>query len=143
MIGSAARAELTENDVREGTVSFISHAADPVTRTYRIEIELANPDLSLRDGLSADVYLPHGAVPAHRVSPALLSLDDEGNVGIKILDPDNRVRFLTVEVISDTQDGVWLGGLPERIRLITLGHELVFQGQVVDPVPEDRAGVDG
>jgi multidrug efflux system membrane fusion protein len=142
-IGAAATAELTDRDVHSGRISFISHAADPITRTYRIEVEMSNPDLTLRDGLSADVYLPHGSVLAHRVSPALLSLNDEGNVGIKILDPDNRVRFVEVNVVSDTQTGVWLSGLPENIRLITLGHELVFPGQEVEPVPEDLGGVDG
>jgi multidrug efflux system membrane fusion protein len=142
-IGSMATAVLSSANTREGLVSFISHAADPTTRTYRIDIELANPDLSLRDGLSADVFLPHGNVMAHRVSPALLSLSDAGTVGIKILDDDNRVRFVEVEVVSDIQSGVWLGGLPPSIRLITLGHELVFHGQQAIGVPEGSTEAEG
>jgi multidrug efflux system membrane fusion protein len=61
----------------------------------------------------------------------VLTLDDEGRVGVKIIDSSSRVRFLPVDLISDTPDGMWLGGLPDTIELITVGHEFVSVGQQV------------
>ncbi len=132
--GGAASVELATGERADGQITFISHAADATTRTYRIEVSIPNGDNRLRDGLSADIRIALDSTLAHRVSPALLALDDEGLIGIRILDDEDRVHFVNVEIISDTQDGVWLSGLPERIRLITVGQGLVFEGQVVDAV---------
>jgi multidrug efflux system membrane fusion protein len=132
--GAAATAKLKSGETVNGVVTYTSHAADPITSTYRVEIEIANTDFALRQGLSADVYLPLYAVPAHRVSPAALSLSDQGKVGIKIVNSDNQVEFVEVTIISDTIDGVWLTGLPAQVQIIVLGQENVFHSQTVEPV---------
>lgn len=132
--GAVATAKLKSGETVDGVVTYISHAADPITSTYRVEIEIANTDFALRQGLSADVYLPLYAVPAHRVSPAALSLDDQGKVGIKIVNSSDQVEFVQVAIVSDTIDGVWLTGLPEQVRIIVLGQENVFHSQTVEPV---------
>ena len=135
-IGGEAEVEFSRKATL-GTISFISHAADPITRTYRIEIEIVNADFALRDGLSAKVLLPQEAVRAHRVTPALLSLNDAGEIGIKIVDERNEVKFVRVDIVSDTTEGIWLTGLPQSMQVITLGQGLVFDGQVVDVVTAD------
>jgi multidrug efflux system membrane fusion protein len=137
-IGTNARAKLASGEVIHGRTSFIGHAADPTTRTYRVEVEIANHDSSLRDGLSAELVLPLNSLLAHRVSPALLSLDDDGEIGIRILDQNNIVHLMKVAILSDTQDGIWLTGLPESIRLITHGQETVFDGQKIEISDEAR-----
>ena len=93
-IGTQASARLQSGEVVEGNISFISHAADEKTRTYRIEVEIPNSDLALRDGLSADVFLPQGTVQAHLLSPALLSLNDSGAIGVKVIEDINRVKYI-------------------------------------------------
>ena len=50
------------------------------------------------------------------------------------------VEFLAVEIAKDTQEGVWLAGLPNVINLITLGQEMVFPGQEVIAVYDDSDG---
>jgi multidrug efflux system membrane fusion protein len=135
-IGGEAAVEFSRQATR-GKISFISHAADPITRTYRVEIEIVNTDFALRDGLSAKVLLPRAAIQAHRVTPALLSLNDAGEIGIKIVDERNEVKFVQVDIVSDTTEGIWLTGLPQLMQVITLGQGLVFDGQVVDVVPVD------
>ena len=141
-IGDLAQAKLNSGETVEGIVSFISYSADAITRTYRIEIEIGNEEFILRDGLSADVHFPREGISAHRISPALLSLTDSGEIGIKIVDNDNQVRFIEVQIASDTVDGVWLTGPPRSIRLITLGQELVFEGQTVETVAVDAVAVE-
>ncbi len=132
----AADVRIGDRAIRRGSVSFISHAADPVTRTYRVEVEVPNSDYSVRDGLSAELILTQGSVMAHNVSPASLSLSDTGAIGAKIVNDDDVVEFIEVEIVSDTADGVWLTGLPSSARLITVGQELVFPGQRVSAVSE-------
>jgi len=140
-IGSIAQIEVSSGKTTRGEISFISHAADSITRTYRIEVEIVNKDFALRDGLSAKVFLPRAAVMAHRVTPALLSLNDAGAIGIKIVNEKDEVRFVEVNIANDTTNGIWLTGLPQTMRVITLGQELVFDGQYVEVVPVDTMTV--
>ncbi|MCH8188922.1 MAG: hypothetical protein IIB66_09540, partial [Proteobacteria bacterium] len=68
---------------------------------------------------------------AHLLSPAALTLNDEGVLGVRIVVPGNTVRFVPVKIIDDTADGIWLSGLPSVADLITVGHEFVRDGDRV------------
>ncbi len=122
-----------------GEVSFVGKQGDPLTRTYPVEATIANPDYSLRSGLTVSMRIDLGEVPAHRISPALFTLNDAGEIGVRIVDDANRVRFQTVQVLEDGPEGVWVTGLPASTRLITVGQELVVAGQVVEPVYGDAS----
>jgi multidrug efflux system membrane fusion protein len=95
-----------------------------------------NPDFRVRDGVTARLSIPVGQEPAHLVSPSILTLTDDGVVGVKLLDADDRVRFQEVDILDDTREGVWIAGLPERVTLITVGQNFVNVGQKVAPVTE-------
>ena len=123
-----------------GTLTYIAHSADPAARTYRIEVEAQNPDYRIREGLTADITIEVDTRMAHFVTPALLTLADDGAIGLKTVDDGNRVRFRPVEIIEDTPDGVWLGGLPAVVRVITVGQDFVVAGQEVVPVAPDGDG---
>ncbi|MEM7019336.1 MAG: efflux RND transporter periplasmic adaptor subunit [Pseudomonadota bacterium] len=138
-LGGQAKAVLVTGETVNGTISFISHAAETATRTYRVELEVPNADNQLRDGITAEIYVPTTTVMAHRVSPALLSLDDTGDIGIRIVDDEDIVHFINITVVGNTQEGVWVSGLPDKTRLITVGQELVFHGQKADVVMETEA----
>jgi multidrug efflux system membrane fusion protein len=75
--------------------------------------------------------VPIGLEVAHLISPASLLLDDEGVMGVRIVDSENIVRFKAVKVVSESANGVWVTGLPEQVNLITVGQEDVFEGQLV------------
>ncbi|MBT3358990.1 MAG: efflux RND transporter periplasmic adaptor subunit [Rhodospirillales bacterium] len=126
-----------------GTVSYVSKVGDEATRTFRVEVEVDNPKGEIAEGLTTELRLPLGSVFAHRVSPALLTLSDEGVVGIKVVGSGDIVKFYPAILVADTADGVWLGGLPERMNLITVGQEFVRIGQRVVSVPEGATGGDG
>lgn len=138
--GSLARVRLTTGEVVEGTVRYVSRVGTKSTRTFRIEVALANPGGAIAEGLTAELWLPVGLELAHLVSPAVLTLSDDGVVGVKVVDDKDVVDFFPVRMVADTPDGVWLGGLPETITLITVGQEFVLPGQRVIPVPEDGNG---
>ena len=136
-VGGMAEAVLPTGIVVQGPVSFVGQQAEPTTRTYAMEITVPNADLALRSGITARIDVPVATVMAHKVSPALLALDDKGGVGVRTTDADNRVHFHTVQIVADDADGVWVTGLPEYTTLITVGQEFVTAGEVVDVVLED------
>ena len=133
-IGRRGRAELVNGERLVGTIRYIATTAEPATRTFRVELEVANGDHALRDGVTAEIRLESGTVMAHFVSPAVLTLDDTGRVGVRSVDEAGRVHFRAAEVIGDSADGVWLAGLPERLTLITVGQEFVREGETVGVV---------
>ncbi len=135
-IGALASARLIAGQTVEGIVSFISPEADPATRTFRVETEVANTDGVLPDGASAEVTLPLQKVTAHRVSPAILTLSDSGRIGVKTLGPGNTAVFMPVQVIDEEAAGIWITGLPERVTVITVGQEFISDGQKVRPIDE-------
>lgn len=131
--GQMARLRFLDGRRAEGRVTFVSRVARPGTRTFRVEVEVPNPERALPSGISAEVEIPTQKVDAHKISAAVISLDDAGRVGTKTVDSDDRVVFHPIEVIRTAPDGVWVTGLPERIRLITVGQDFVSPGERVRP----------
>ncbi len=137
--GQPGRIRFLDGRRAEGEVRFVSAVAEIGTRTFRVEVEVPNPGGELPSGLSAGVEIPTDEVAAHKVSPAVIGLDDAGRVGVKTVDDDNRVAFHPVEVVRTAADGVWVTGLPERSRIITVGQGFVSAGEPVRPHPERAA----
>ncbi|MBT5515573.1 MAG: efflux RND transporter periplasmic adaptor subunit [Rhodospirillaceae bacterium] len=129
--GASARAVLPDGRTLSGELRYISRAGQSDTRTFRVEVWIANPDGLVPEGLTTELRLPTGRTRAHRVSPAILTLDDNGVIGVKAVDAEHRVVFHPVRILGDTPDGIWLGNLPETLTLITVGQEFVRVGQQV------------
>ena len=130
-VGDPGVATLVTGETVEGRVSFIATTAEPQTRTFRVELEVPNPGGRLRDGLTSEISIPIDRQLAHLLSPAALTLNDEGVLGVRIVVPGNTVRFVPVKIIDDTADGIWLSGLPSVADLITVGQEFVRDGDRV------------
>lgn len=139
--GQAARIRFITGEERDGTVVFLGENADAETRTFRAEIEVANPDSALPSGLSAQVRIPTGEVEAHFISPAVLSLGPTGELGVKTLDAEDAVVFNPVAIERAQTDGIWVSGLPATARIITIGQGFVSAGETVDPRPEEDSGL--
>ena len=141
MPGLAAQVSLVTGETVTGTIRYISPTADPETRTFRIEIEISNPDGHLRDGVTAFASVALDSLQAHFISPGILTLNDAGEIGVRAVDGDNRVSFHPTRILGAERDGVWVGGLPERVRIITVGQDYVRDGQTVEAV--DMAAASG
>ena len=141
--GRVGTARLVDGHEVEGVVSYVGTVADSVTRTIAVEIEIDNPDGRMIEGLTAEMTLPIDQVRAHRVSPAVLSLSDTGEVGIKAVDADGLVVFHPVEILGGTEQSIWIGGLPETLDMIVVGQEFVQSGQPVEPVSVSEFAVPG
>ncbi len=138
-LGAPGSAELIDGQVREGRVRYIGTVAEPATRTFRIELEVPNDDRGLRDGVTAEIRIKVSTGPAHFVSPAVLTLDEDGVVGVRLVDAGKRVSFRRAEIIGENSDGVWLSGLPATIDLIVVGQEYVRDGDQVRIAREEDA----
>jgi multidrug efflux system membrane fusion protein len=133
-IGAPASATLVTGETVQGKVYFVATKADPATRTFRVEVELPNSDARLRDGVSADIHIPVKQVEAMNISPGILVLNDNGVVGVRIVE-SSIVHFKPVNIISDGPDGMWVSGLPSGTSVITVGQEFVAEGSRVKAVP--------
>jgi membrane fusion protein, multidrug efflux system len=138
-LGQSANVELSNGAKISGKLSYIAAMADSNTRTYAIEVEAENSDLKQRAGMSATIRIPLDTMPAHKISPALLSLNDAGVMGIKVVDNEGIVRFYTVELLKSDRDGLWLGGLPQSMDLIIVGQGFVREGDKVEIAREKEA----
>ena len=114
-----------------GKISFISKSANPSTRTYKIESTVDNKSGVIREGLSADILVPISQVKAHLIPSYLISLNDDGDLGVKILN-EQTVLFNDIQIIEDTVEGLWVTGLPKDSTIITVGQEYVVSGQNVE-----------
>ncbi|WP_424973698.1 efflux RND transporter periplasmic adaptor subunit [Dinoroseobacter sp. S124A] len=129
--GALARAELSDGREFTGTVTFLSRSAEETTRTFRVEIEIANPDLSIRAGQTAGVGVAAEGAVAHLLPASALTLDDEGRLGVRhVVETDQgaEAAFAEVSVVRDTIDGVWLSGLPSEVKVIVVGQDFVTAG---------------
>ena len=125
--GATAGARLATGEEVHGTVTFLSRAADETTRTFRVEIEIPNPDLSIRDGQTAEIVISSGDRVAHLLPASAMTLDDDGQIGVRLV-RDGRAAFAPVQVLRDTVEGVWVTGLPDSAEVIVVGQEYVTDG---------------
>lgn len=129
--GLPAYVHFTDSPQVEGKIRYISQAAELSTRTYLVEVEIPNPDYELPAGMSATLVIPYETVKAHVCSPSLLCLDEEGNVGLKVVNAHNRVSFYKAEIVQSDLSSVSLVGLPDKARIICQGQDFVLVGQEV------------
>lgn len=122
----------------EGKVTFISSVADNATRSFPVEIEFANDDFSIRDGVTAQAVVTLGSALGHLLPQSVLTLDDQGTLGVRTVE-DGKVAFHAITIVSDTRDGVWVTGLPANVEVITVGQENVNAGQAVNASPDETA----
>lgn len=129
--GVRAGARLIDGTMVQGTVSFLSRSADPKTRTFLVEIEVANTDLRIRDGQTADILIEADGALAHLLPQSALTLSNDGTLGVRIVTPEGTAKFTPVKLLRDTAQGVWLGGLPAVANVILVGQEYVTEGSAV------------
>ncbi len=135
--GAMAGARLIDGRQVSGQVSFVGRSADEQTRTFRVELLVENEDLSIRDGQTAEIIISTEGKKAHLLPQSALTLNNEGELGVRLVSDDNTALWQSVSILRDTQDGVWLDGLPEQANVILLGQEYVTSGVPVAPSYEE------
>ena len=130
-VGEPGVAQLADGRTAPGHIRFVATQADEATRTFRVEARGPQPRRPAAGRHDRRDRRAEPAILAHRVSAAILVLADDGEIGIKALDADGAVRFNPAQIVKADTDGVWLAGLPARLRFITIGQGFVAAGQQV------------
>ena len=138
--GRTVQVRLATGEQVEGTVQYIETVANPATRTFQMQTRLPNPDYALKAGVSATISLATGEALASLVPSGVLTLDDDGQTGIRYVGSDNRVRFARTVQVDETPDGLWVTGLPDTARVIIEGQDFVSVGTEVEPRRESARG---
>lgn len=141
-VGATAGARLSSGREVVGRVTFLSRSADPTTRTFRVEAEVINADLAIRDGQSAEIAIQAEGTEAHLLPQSALTLDDAGTLGVRVAEPDGGghvARFVPVSLLRDAREGVWVTGLPETAMVIVVGQDFVVDGVAIDVTVQEPA----
>jgi multidrug efflux system membrane fusion protein len=134
-VGSTAKVRLVNGTEMEGTVRLVAREASSQTRTFPVEIALPNPDLTLPSGMTAEVSLFAKPTRAVVVPRSIITLADDGRLGLRVVGSDSLAQFAPVQIIDDTADGLVVTGVPEGVRIITAGQDLVSDGEEVAIAP--------
>jgi multidrug efflux system membrane fusion protein len=129
-----AKLKLSDGGEAKGRVRYIAKMADPATRMFRVEVEIANPKNSIPVGRVAEIRIKTGEGDAHKVDPSLLTLDEQGRIGVRYLDVGGVVSFAPADIVDETAEGTWIAGLPRETLIVAEGQEGVKPGLRATPV---------
>jgi multidrug efflux system membrane fusion protein len=138
-VGDLADVRLVTGQTARGRVRFVSASASPTTRTYRVEVEMQNPDGAMPDGITAEVAIPLAPVMAARVPRSALTFSSAGDLGVRTVADDRKVEFVPVAVVEDEQSFMWVAGLEPSARVIVQGQDFVREGQRVEAIAATAA----
>jgi len=130
-VGQSVLIELITGEEIEGQLSFVSKSASNLTKTFKIESEIENIDGKIRDGITAEMTIKTDEILAHKISPSILLLNDKGILGIKTVNDQNIVKFNKLDILEDSEDGLWVSGISNPSRIIIQGQGFVEDGQEV------------
>ena len=116
----------------KGFIDYVSPISDPETKTFEIVVKVKNKDLRYKDGLSSMISINKGEVLAHKISPSILALGDEGQLGVKVISKDNEVEFKDITIIEDTSEYMLVTGLSKKEKIIIVGQQYVSNGEKVN-----------
>ena len=136
--GSPALIETIDGNQFNGKISYIASSANPVTHTFRIEVEVENKQNLIKDGASAKIFISGKEQLANLVPLSILRLDDQGNLGVRLISSQGTVEFKKIDLIQDTKNGVWVSGLPSSSKIITVGQDYVNDGEKVNFALDQR-----
>lgn len=138
-LGARVGARLATGQKIDGKISFLSRSADERTRTFRVEAQIPNSDSLIRDGQTAEILIAAAGDRAHLLPQSALTLNNEGTLGVRIVNEGNIVGFAPVTILRDVVEGVWVSGLPDQVSVIVTGQEYVIAGVDVDVTYQEAA----
>ncbi|WP_298907116.1 efflux RND transporter periplasmic adaptor subunit [uncultured Aliiroseovarius sp.] len=131
--GLTATVRLASGRMLQGTVSFVADTADPVTRTFRVDVEVipAEGDAPVRAGQTAEIVATGQGTEAHLLPQSALTLNDDGNLGVRVALDGDVAGFMPITVVRDSLKGVWVAGLGDAADVIIIGHHYVTDGSAL------------
>ena len=69
----------------KGNINYISKTSDPLTRNFKVEIQINNANKKIISGLSSEVIVSLSEEDAYLIPSSLISLDNQGKIGVKVV----------------------------------------------------------
>lgn len=132
--GKSATARLVSGEKVTGEIRYIASVSNQGTNTFRVEVAVPNPEAKHLAGMSTQLTIPLEETWAVRVTPAVMALDERGELGVKTVGDDEIVVFTPIDMVKSDNEGVWLSGLGQQADIITLGQGFVRHGDKVEVV---------
>jgi len=135
-IGNVSQGQLVDVALVTGetftaTVTYIAPSANITTRTFDIEAEASNADLAIRDGVTATVNISRPAQQAFEINQSTLVTDEEGRLGVRIVNDSSISEFVPVELLETSLESAWVTGLTADMRVMVVGQRFADVGEPV------------
>lgn len=130
-IGQEATARLASGKTVNGMVRYIATQAGEKTRSYRLEVLVDNDQPRFVGGASAKLLLARDKVQVHRVSSNVVTLDEDGVLGVKTVNAEDKVEFWPIDISQAERQTLLVQGMPESAQVIVSGQGFVRAGDLV------------
>lgn len=130
--GQAVSGRLLDGTELRGVVTLVRRQADVDTRTFRLEASVPNPQGRRLAGATVSLSVSLGEVLAHALSPAYLTLDPVGRLSVQHVGEEDVLLETPVRRVRATHERIWVTGLPEVTRLVTMGKGFAPVGARVE-----------
>jgi len=135
--GVAVAAKKAGREAKEGVIGSANHVGKREILAHLPQQSKAatsiEQDDGIRDGQTAAILIASDGVQAHRLPQSALTLNNDGQLGVRTVDSDNIVQFHAIELVRDDIDGIWVSGLDEQTDVIVMGQDFVIAGVEVAP----------
>jgi multidrug efflux system membrane fusion protein len=138
-VGDTANVRLVTGQAASGNVRYVAPTASAGTRTYRVEVELDNADLSIPDGVTAEVEFQLAPTASVKAPRSALTFSAAGELSVRVVDAKGIVSSVAVGIVEDARDEVWISGPKAGERIIVQGQDFVKDGQEVGTVDATSA----
>lgn len=137
--GDKASVTLVNGETVTGTVKYVSRSASPQTRTFRIEVEVANPDNTIPSGMTAEIAVQAKTLETVALPRSVVTLHPDGELGVRSVELDGTVAFHPIDIVDDTPQALFVSGIPENARVIVAGQDFVVEGEKVNAQNADAS----
>ncbi|MBL7979742.1 MAG: efflux RND transporter periplasmic adaptor subunit [Bacteroidetes Order II. Incertae sedis bacterium] len=121
-----------------GSISFIGTNVNPTSRTFPIEIQVANPDGLLKPQMTAQIFINNETIGNVIVIPETAIMRDEEGTSVFIAKPEGRKKVAKRVSISigPSQEGktVVFSGINAGDEVVTNGQNNVSEGDLLEVV---------
>jgi membrane fusion protein, multidrug efflux system len=137
--GDAAEVRLVNGERLDGRIRHVSRSASPQTRTFRVEVAVPNPDGRIPAGMTAEISIQTQEVETVALPRSVITLNGDGELGVRAVDDADQVHFFPIDIVDDSPEALYLAGIPQDMRIIVAGQDLVGDGEKVKAVPADES----
>src|SRR5579872_3633155 len=138
-IGLVAEASVYGSDGHRYTAHLrqLSDSADAQTRTYEARFVLDGAAAAASLGATVTIWLTNQVSQPEVQVPLGAVLDDGGKTGVWVFDSTtSTVHFRAIKLVRVTSEAAVISGLGSGDRVVSLGAQLLHEGERVRPASE-------